>query len=125
MAPTALKFTVLLIFAAASEVLANPSLPLPPWLRADEQQYVEEQQFAEEQQIVDQQKMRPPWLDNNLVRVMEVMKQEVQPRCNTKFVPTSYGNLIQTICQQTATQCGSVSLITPYTSVFANLCKRG
>ena len=64
MAPVALKFTVLLIFAAASGVLANP-FSYPPyveeqqWPYENEQQFADEQQFAEEQQIVDEQQPPP------------------------------------------------------------------
>ena len=143
MAPVALKFTVLLIFAAASGVLANPSFLRPSiaeeqqWPHANEQQFADEQQFAEEQQIVDQQayppwlradeqqyyageqqivdqQRRPPWLENNVARVM-------MPRCNS----ISVFFVRVTVCQQTATQCGSVSVIAPSTDVNVNVCRRG
>ena len=173
----ALKFTVLLIFVAASAVFANPAFPFAveqqfseeqqiPYSQfsaeqqepynqfADEQQrpynqfsaeqqgpynqfaaeqqgpynqfaaeqqgpynqFVEEQQFAEEQQQYWSQYV------NKYTIAQEIAKAEQQALCH----PITVFFVSVKICQQTPTQCGSVSVkVAHWADVDVQICRKG
>ena len=112
-----LRFTVLLIFVAASAAFANP---FPP--------YSEAQQFSEEQQL-------PPWQANSEAQqfsekqqwpytiAQEIAKAENLSPCSALGVPGSYWI---TMCPMTATHCGVVHVtIGQATYVNVAFCKEG
>ena len=138
----ALKFTVLLIFVAASAVFANPAYP--PWQQqqfseeqqapynpfAEEQQGVWDNQFAEEQQgvwdnqIAEQQR----YWENQFVSLnkdtiaQEIARAEQQALCH----PITVFFVSVRICQQTATQCGRVAVsVAHWADVDVQICRQG
>ena len=113
----ALKFAVL-VFFTTSVVFANP------YIYASREG---QQQFSEEQE-------RPPWLHNQFVEqqqwmsqldkstiAQEIARAEQQARCH----PVTVFFVSVAVCQQTATECGSVTVKTPWADVDVQLCKKG
>ena len=150
----ALKFAVLLVLVAASTVFAYPpwvqqfseEQERPPWLDnqfAEKQQISEEQerppwldnQFADKQQFSEEQQ-RPPYLDTPYAEqqqiwlsrldkstiAQEIERAEQQARCH----PVTVFFVSVGVCQQTATECGSVTVkVGTWADVDVKICRKG